>query len=96
VFFLFFLLTTSLMAGLVMVLWNAILPDITAAKEIHFGQALGLLILFRVLTGAMPWRRANPYWRRSSPLRDRWMKMSEEERDQFREQLRRRCSGRNP
>ncbi|RYD53570.1 MAG: hypothetical protein EOP52_05395 [Sphingobacteriales bacterium] len=40
-----------LVGGLVMTLWNAILPDLLAVKRINFWQATGLLVLCRILLG---------------------------------------------
>ncbi|MDB5241761.1 MAG: hypothetical protein JWP57_2386 [Spirosoma sp.] len=40
------------LAGLaVMVLWNALLPPILGVRAISFGQAIGLLVLSRILFG---------------------------------------------
>ena len=39
-------------AGMVvMFLWNAIIPDVTGWKPLTFWQAVGLLILFKILFG---------------------------------------------
>ena len=39
------------LALLVMLIWNAILPEVAGAKEINFWQAMGLLILSKILFG---------------------------------------------
>jgi len=79
---------------LVMVLWNALVPDIFHGPAITFWQALGLLLLSHILLrGWGPWRHANGWHR------DRWKHrfeeklaaMSPEEREKFREEWRRRC-----
>ncbi|MDE6756449.1 MAG: hypothetical protein K2J66_04825 [Muribaculaceae bacterium] len=44
----------AVMAGLVwvvMLLWNAILPELTGWNEIGFWQCAGLCVMFRLMTG---------------------------------------------
>jgi hypothetical protein len=38
-------------AGAVMLLWNAVLPGLLAVRAVTFWQALGLLVLARLLLG---------------------------------------------
>ena len=45
----------SAVAALVMVLWNAILPEAVGAGTINFLQAAGLILLSRLLLGG--WKR---------------------------------------
>jgi hypothetical protein len=79
---------------LTMALWNAIVPQLFAAPAINFWQALGLLLLGRLITGNIgprgrygyggaPWMR-----RRGGPWRERWQQMSAEERQQVMERWR--------
>ena len=73
-------------------LWNVLTPGIFGWHTIGFWQAIGLILLSRILFGGfrgrggygMPWRRR---------MRDRWSKMSPEEREKFREGMRGRCGG---
>jgi hypothetical protein len=84
----FFLLA----GGAVMLLWNAILPDIVAAKTITYWQALGLLALCRILFGGF--RGGNR--RGGGPaFREKWKNMSTEERSQFRAEWNKRCGRTN-
>ncbi|WP_018627252.1 hypothetical protein [Niabella aurantiaca] len=77
--------------GLVMLLWNAVLPDLLEVKRISFWQAVGLLLLSKILFGIGhgkgPHRRMGP----SDRLRRKLKNMSEEERKAFREAWRQRC-----
>lgn len=42
----------------VMQLWNAVLPDLLAVRSISYWQAVGLLVLCRLLVGGLhPFRR---------------------------------------
>jgi hypothetical protein len=63
----------------VMSLWNAVLPAITSLHSITFVQALGLLVLARILFGGF---RRHGHWRQR--LRTRWEHMSPEQREQLR------------
>ncbi|TDE16436.1 hypothetical protein [Dyadobacter psychrotolerans] len=48
----FFALIAALVLGAaVMVLWNAILPELTGVRTIRYWQAVGLLALCRILLG---------------------------------------------
>ena len=70
----------------VMHLWNALLPALFGWRTITFWQALGLLLLCRILFGGLghggPRRRGCRYGR-----------MSPEERDKFRDVVRARWGG---
>ena len=74
----------------VMLLWNWLLPSIFGIVAINFWQALGILILSKLLFGGFGGRRSWGHKRdhfghncRRSQLREKWMKMSEEERQEF-------------
>ena len=69
----------------VMMLWNALVPSLFAGPTIQFWQALGLLVLSRILFGGFRGRGGRG-WRHSG-WRGRWARMSEEERERVREGL---------
>ncbi|MEJ2345619.1 MAG: hypothetical protein P8076_05470 [Gammaproteobacteria bacterium] len=71
-------------AGLiVMLLWNWLAPALFGWPEIHFLQALGLLVLTRLLFGGLRGRhRPDSHWRRR--MEARCNAMTPEEREQFR------------
>jgi hypothetical protein len=88
------LVTCALFAVAVMLLWNALLPQIFALPQISYLQAAGLLILARLLFGGIggDWhgggrgpRRGRHPFRHDNKLREKWMSMSEEERREFME-----------
>lgn len=90
----FFLAALFLLGAVVMLLWNAILPVVTTAKPLSYAQALGLLVLSRILFGSIRFGRpggAPEYWQKRREWRDKWMNMNEEERAQFKEAWRKRC-----
>lgn len=66
---------------LVMSLWNALLPGIVGVKSIGFWQALGLLVLCRILFGGLGVRPGMFGGRRR--MHERWMQMTPEQREQF-------------
>lgn len=66
---------------LVMLLWNALLPDILGVKSISFFQALGILILSKILFGGFGGHGL--FGRHRREMRERWMSMSPEEREAF-------------
>ena len=73
-------------------LWNWLAPAIFGWHTITFWQALGLLVLCRILFGGLGHRggHGGGKWRRERA--ERWEKMSPEEREKFRQGLRgRRC-----
>jgi len=86
----------ALVAGvsfLVMHLWNTLIPDIFGLREITFWEALGLLVLSKILFGGFRpgYRRGRHSWRQRAALRKRWMNMSEEERANFRKRWKEKC-----
>jgi hypothetical protein len=72
---------------IVMQLWNWLAPAMFGWREITFWQALGVLVLCRILFGGHHWRGRG--WR--GRMRDRWESMTPEERERFREGMRGRC-----
>ena len=82
---------------IVMSLWNWLLPTLFSWKLITFWQALALLILCRILFGGFGGHRSmrsNMRWRmreRMAERWERWERMTPEERERFRQNMRERC-----
>jgi len=71
----------------VMSLWNALMPGIFALRTISFWQALGLLVLSKLLFGGFrPSGGARGHWRRR--MAERWEHMTPEEREKFKQGMR--------
>jgi hypothetical protein len=100
------LIAISVLGAVVRFLWNAILPEAVNANPISYWQAVGLLILCKILCGGFGpgggrrgrWRNGGKFARnntdhpgRFGAWRTKWMAMSEEERLKFRQEMRRRC-----
>ena len=79
----------------VMSLWNWLLPSIFGFHVITFWQAIGILILSKILFGGF---RGGPgrhrYWRHR--MMQRWDQMTPEERQKFREGMGGRCGSFGP
>ncbi|HEX7158168.1 MAG TPA: hypothetical protein VF214_04100 [Edaphobacter sp.] len=85
-------LVAATVAGfVVMGLWNALIPPIFGLRAIGFWQALGLLVLAKVLFGGFHRHSygGRGHWRRA--MRERWERMTPEERERFRETMQGRC-----
>jgi hypothetical protein len=77
-------------SGIVMLLWNALLPDLFHFPVITFWQALGLLILTKLLFGGF--RGGGPRGGRwKDKMKQRWMNMTPEEKEKFKQDWGRRC-----
>jgi hypothetical protein len=74
----------AVLAAVVMLLWNAVVPALFAdARSIDYLHAFGLLILSRILFGGF---RGHGGWHRGR-YRQKWESMSPEERAQFRDRM---------
>ena len=72
------------LGGLVMVLWNWLMPALFyGAREINYLQAMGLLLLSKILFGGFHGRGGHAHWRQH-----RLEQMTPEEREKFQAGLR--------
>jgi flagellar basal body-associated protein FliL len=86
--FLLIPLLLLVVSGLVMFLWNAILPSLLGVKFITYWQAAGLLLLCKILFGGFSFgRKHGPP---GMSFRERWEK-SAEEKEKIRAEWRSRC-----
>jgi hypothetical protein len=79
-----------LFGELVMQLWNWLLPPLFGWHLITFWQALGLLLLSRILFGSWGSGGGN---RGRRGRREKWDKMTPEEREKLRQNWGARCGG---
>ena len=68
---------------LVMLLWNALVPGLFSGPVLGFWQAVGLLALSRILFGGFRHGLHGGWYR--SRWRERWERMTPEERERFRD-----------
>jgi hypothetical protein len=71
----------------VMGLWNWLMPELFGLKAVGYWQAWGLLVLSWILFGGLRGHH-HGHWRHR--MHERWMKMTPEEREKFREEMRHR------
>jgi hypothetical protein len=72
-------------------LWNWLLPPLFGLPVVTFWQAVGLLALCRILFGGVGRHAASGSYSRRRII-ERWEAMSPEERERFRQGMRRRWS----
>jgi hypothetical protein len=77
--------------GVVMLLWNNVLAQVTHVSTISFLQALGILVLAKILFGGFRggWGSRRYYWKQR--MRDKWNNMTPEEREKFKQEWQKRC-----
>ncbi|MFL9481417.1 hypothetical protein ACI6Q2_01485 [Chitinophagaceae bacterium LWZ2-11] len=76
----------------VMFLWNNILVSVLGIKAISFVQALGILVLSKILFGGFNkgfGGRRHHEWKNG--MKEKWQNMSDEERVKFKEEWRDKC-----
>jgi hypothetical protein len=80
-------IAVGVVSFVVMSLWNALMPGIFAVRTITFWQALGLLVLSKLLFGGFrPSAGGSRHWRRR--MAERWEQMTPEEREKFKHGMR--------
>ena len=85
------LVMIALFSVIVMLLWNALIPHLFGLPLLNYWQAVGVLLLARILFGGMGGvlshrgiQRAETHFRgHANKLREKWMNMSEDERKEF-------------
>lgn len=97
-FFVFFFLGVAGLAvfsAVVLLLWNALMPDLFHLPVITFWQAVGLLILSKIFFGGFRggWGGGPFRGRWKEKLQQRWMEMTPEERERFQQQWGHRHGG---
>ena len=88
----FVLGVVALVALAVYGLWNGVLTEVVGVKTVTYWQALGILVLARILFGGFPGRRGGPFgppWRRHMMMK-RWESLTPEQREKMREEMRKR------
>ncbi len=80
-----------LFGELVMHLWNWLMPALFGLKLITFWQALGLLVLCRILIGGLGGGGSNRSRKQHRRLSERFEHLTPEEREKLREWMRSRC-----
>jgi len=83
----------GIISGIVMLLWNNILPDVFGIRAITYWQSMGILVLSKILFG---FKGGRPGWGRhhgwGRNMHEKLANMTPEERDNFKEQWARRAA----
>src|SRR5438876_8998161 len=79
--------------GVVMLLWNNVLAQVTNVHTITFLQALGILVLSKILFGGFrgAWGGKRYYWKQR--MMSKWNNMTSDEREKFKQEWQKRCGG---
>ena len=95
-FFPVFIAGLFAISAVVMLLWNWIIPSISTFQALTYWQAMGLLVLSRILFGGFKFgrhhRAVHRHFENHAPFRDKLMDMTDEERQQFKNQWKKRCN----
>ncbi|HEY0161793.1 MAG TPA: hypothetical protein VGB69_03880 [Edaphobacter sp.] len=84
---LFVVVGATVLGFVVKGLWNCLMPELFGFHHLTFWQALGLLLLAKIFFGGFHRHSGgHPGWR--NRMRERWEKMTPEERERFREGMR--------
>jgi hypothetical protein len=67
-------------------LWNWLMPAVFGLRTISWAQAIGLLVLSKILFGGFGRGGGRPRWKRD--MKERWEKMTPEERERMRAGMR--------
>jgi hypothetical protein len=86
----FAVVLVAVLGFVVMSLWNSLMPTLFGWHVITFWQAVGILLLSKILFGGF---RGGPgrHMRFRRHMMERWEHMTPEERAKFREGMRGRC-----
>ena len=79
--------------GIVMWLWNLLLPEIIGVQVITFWQAMGILVLSKILFGGFG-GKGGKHWGRKNCDRfsdEKMSGMSDEEKERLKEMWKKRC-----
>jgi hypothetical protein len=90
--FLIVIVAVAVFGAVVEHLWNWLIPAIIGWHAITFWQAVGILLLSKILFGGFR-GRGGMHWRHR--MGERWEKMSPEEREKFTRAMRGRCGHRD-
>lgn len=89
------LVAIAAVGAVVMALWNCIIPQVfTTVHEVTYWQALGLLLLCKILFSSFRGGHRGGWKGRHMQHRawkEKWMHMNDEEKAKFKEEWRNRC-----
>ncbi len=93
IFVTFFIAATVLVSFIVMGLWNTILPAVLGVKVITFAQALGILLLSKILFGGFRggcYGNGRQQWKMK--IQEKMGQMTAEEKEKFKAEWKSHCA----
>ena len=79
-----------LIGWVVMLLWNAILPELIHVSPINYWQSIGLLVLCKILFGGLhSGGHKKKMWKKE--MEEKWQHLTPEERENLKQEWRNRC-----
>ena len=78
----------SLLTFIFMALWNWLIPPLFRGPVLTFWQALGLLVLSKIMLFGLRGKPGPPPWHWRRRMMERWEQMTPEERQKFKEGMR--------
>lgn len=78
-------------SAIVMGLWNCILPDVLGVKAINYWQAVGILILSKILFGGVGGKKGFGKEKWEKLKEERMNGMTDEQKEKFKEAWKQRC-----
>ncbi len=87
---LFVIAGMALLIWAVMLLWNAILPEVLGVNSITYWQALGIFVLSKILFGGFK-GGGRKHKKFSSKWRHKFMDMNDEEKETLKEEWKAKC-----
>ncbi len=82
------------LSGVVMFLWNAILPETVGVKPLNFWKAAGLLLLAKILFGGLGSGRGHRSNGKKHHWKNKWMAMNPDERQEAKARWKAYCEQR--
>ena len=83
---------TFVLSGAVMLLWNNVLTAVVHVSVITLWQAMGILVLSKILFSGFRGRRGMGGWHMRKRMFGKWENMSAEEKEMFSKRM--SCHGR--
>ncbi len=71
----------------VMLLWNGVLTSVVAVRSVSLWQAMGLLVLAKILFGGFHGPHRRPPWMRHGPGGESWCDLTPDERARLRDAM---------
>lgn len=79
------------LVAVLMLLWNAILPDVIGVTTITYWQALGILVMSKILFGGLG-KGSMKNRKGKAKFKQKFMHMSDEEKASFKSEWKSRCA----